>query len=38
VDVATTADPSKLTVTIAYRIRQIGVATAITLSVPVGGA
>jgi phage baseplate assembly protein W len=36
VDVATTADPSKLTV--AYRIRQIGVATAITLSVPVGGA
>lgn len=31
-------DPSMLFVTIAYRIRQIGVATAITVSVPVGGA
>lgn len=31
-------DPSLLLVTIAYRIRQIGMATAITVSVPVGGA
>lgn len=31
-------DPSVLIVTISYRIRQIGVATAITVSVPVGGA
>lgn len=38
IDVASSDDPSVLTVTIAYRIRQIGVATAITLSVPVGGA
>lgn len=38
IDVATSDDPSVLMVTIAYRIRQIGVATAITLSVPVGGA
>ncbi len=38
IDVAPSDDPSVLTVTIAYRIRQIGVATAITLSVPVGGA
>jgi phage baseplate assembly protein W len=38
IDVATSDDPSLLLVTIGYRIRQIGVATAITLSVPVGGA
>ena len=38
VEVATGDDPSLLTVTIGYRIRQIGVATALTLSVPVGGA
>ena len=38
IDVASSDDPSVLTVTIAYRIRQIGVATAITVSVPVGGA
>lgn len=38
VDVAIGDDPSVLMVTIAYRIRQLGVATAITVSVPVGGA
>jgi phage baseplate assembly protein W len=38
VEVATGSDPSLLIVTIGYRIRQIGVATAITVSVPVGGA
>jgi len=38
VEVATGPDPSLLSITIAYRIRQIGVATALTLSVPVGGA
>lgn len=38
VDVAPGEDPSLLNVTIAYRIRQIGVATAMTVSVPVGGA
>ena len=38
VEVASGADPRLLSVTIAYRIRQIGVATALTLSVPVGGA
>lgn len=38
VDVASGDDPSVLIVTIAYRIRQLGVATAITVSVPVGGA
>jgi hypothetical protein len=36
--VETGDDPSLLIVTIAYRIRQIGVATAMTVSVPVGGA
>ena len=38
VDVVAAADPSVLLVTIGYRIRQIGVATAITVSVPVGTA
>jgi phage baseplate assembly protein W len=38
VEVSTGGDPSLLIVTIGYRIRQIGVATAITVSVPVGGA
>jgi phage baseplate assembly protein W len=38
VEVAAGDDPSLLTVTIAYRIRQIGVATSMTVSVPVGGA
>jgi uncharacterized protein len=38
VDVASADDPSILIVTIAYRIRQLGVATAITVSVPVEGA
>ncbi len=38
VDVEPGDDPSVLMVTIAYRIRQIGVATAMTVSVPVGGA
>ena len=38
VEVASGDDPSILIVTIAYRIRQLGVATAITVSVPVGGA
>ncbi len=38
VEVASGDDPSLLVVTIAYRIRQIGVATAMTVSVPVGGA
>jgi phage baseplate assembly protein W len=37
-DVAPGDDPSMLIVTIAYRIRQIGVASAMTVSVPVGGA
>ena len=36
-DVAQTSDPATLMVTIAYRIRQIGIATAISVSVPVGG-
>jgi phage baseplate assembly protein W len=38
VEVATGDDPALLLVTIAYRIRQIGVAAAMTVSVPVGGA
>ena len=38
VEVATGGDASLLIVTIAYRIRQVGVATAMTVSVPVGGA
>lgn len=38
VDVVSAPDPSVLVVTIGYRIRQIGVATAITVSVPVGTA
>lgn len=38
VNVVPSEDPSVLIVTIAYRIRQIGVATAMTVSVPVGGA
>lgn len=38
VDVVAGDDPSLLIVTIAYRIRQLGVATAMTVSVPVGGA
>lgn len=38
VDVGTGDDPSLVIVTIAYRIRQIGVATSMTVSVPVGGA
>lgn len=38
VDVVPSDDPSLLIVTIAYRIRQIGVATAMTVSVPVGSA
>lgn len=38
VEVASGDDPSLLFVTLAYRIRQIGVATAMTVSVPVGGA
>ena len=37
VEVATWPEPTVLLVTIAYRIRQIGVATAITVAVPVGG-
>lgn len=37
-EVETGDDPSLLIVTIAYRIRQIGVATSMTVSVPVGGA
>jgi len=37
VDVAQTPDPTVLAVTIAYRIRQIGIATAISVAVPVGG-
>ena len=36
IDVSTGDDPSVLIVTIAYRIRQIGVAGAMTVSVPVG--
>jgi len=38
VQVMSGADPSELAITIAYRIVQIGVAAAISLSVPVGGA
>jgi uncharacterized protein len=38
VDISPTDDPSVLHVVIAYRIRQIGVATAINVSIPVGGA
>ncbi len=38
VEVASTADPTVLQVTIAYRIRQIGIATAISVAVPVAGA
>lgn len=38
IHVDTGHDPSLLVVTISYRIRQIGVATALTISVPVGGA
>lgn len=38
VEVEPAEDPSILLITIAYRIRQIGVATAMTVSVPVGGA
>jgi phage baseplate assembly protein W len=38
VEVEAGEDPSVVLVTIAYRIRQIGVATSMTLSVPVGGA
>ena len=38
VEVRPAEDPTVLQVTIAYRIRQLGVATAISVSVPVGGA
>lgn len=38
VEVEAGDDPTLVIVTIAYRIRQIGVATAMTVSVPVGGA
>lgn len=38
VDVTQSPDPAVLMVTIAYRIRQIGIATAISVAVPVGGA
>jgi len=38
IDVAETDDSSVILVTVAYRISQLGTATAITLSVPVGGA
>lgn len=38
VEVAPGADPAVVMVTLAYRIRQIGVAAAMTLSVPMGGA
>jgi len=38
VDVAPGADASLLVVTLAYRITQIGVAAALSISVPVGGA
>lgn len=38
VEVEAGDDPALVIVTIAYRIRQIGVATAMTVSVPVGGA
>ena len=37
VDVTQAPDPTILMVTIAYRIRQIGIATAISVAVPVGG-
>jgi uncharacterized protein len=37
VEVASAPDPTVLLVTIAYRIRQLGVATAISVAVPVGG-
>lgn len=38
VEVAPGSDPAVVMVTLAYRIRQIGVAAAMTLSVPMGGA
>ena len=38
VEVAPGPDPAVVMVTLAYRIRQIGVAAAMTLSVPMGGA
>lgn len=38
VDVRPGDDPSVVFITLAYRIRQLGVATAMTLSVPMGGA
>lgn len=38
VEVEAGDDPAVVVITIAYRIRQIGVATAMTVSVPVGGA
>jgi phage baseplate assembly protein W len=38
VEVSPGDDPAVVMVTLAYRIRQIGVAGAMTLSVPVGGA
>ncbi len=38
VEVEAGDDPALVIITIAYRIRQIGVATAMTVSVPVGGA
>lgn len=38
VEVAPGNDPAVVMVTLAYRIRQIGVAAAMTLSVPMGGA
>jgi phage baseplate assembly protein W len=38
VQVASGSDPTQLAITIAYRIVQIGVAAAISISVPVGGS
>ena len=38
VEVSPGTDPAVVMVTLAYRIRQIGVAAAMTLSVPMGGA
>ena len=38
VEVSPGTDPALVMVTLAYRIRQIGVAAAMTLSVPMGGA
>ena len=38
VEVSSAPDPSVLLVTIAYRIRQLGIATAISVAVPVGGS